>query len=303
MAEVFISYSSVDSVKAKDIVDRIEGAGITCWISQRDIPPGADYAIEIPKAISACSYFVLLLTNAAQESPYVMLELDQAFKQKKEIIPILLEQVVENEKTNFFLNAKQKLDATKSITAAVNNVLRRIRPNITENPVSESSNLNKDISRRKALRCPHCGCTVIKQKRYFLDRYLYPKEGNIKNNAVDTWIIRNRVSIEGWILCYAAIASLALILILLAGSKKTVIEIITLGVILAAHALLGAAASKASDIPDLLGQLINVISSSKLKYWTFRCAGCEKNFSILLPRDAQLKDLAPDLVENNSQEE
>jgi hypothetical protein len=297
MAEVFISYSSADSVKAKDIVDRIEGAGITCWISQRDIPPGADYAIEIPKAITACSYFVLLLTNAAQESPYVMLELDQAFKQKKEIIPILLEQVVENEKTNFFLNAKQKLDATKSITAAVNNVLRRIRPN--SSPLENANDqLAQTIDKPKEIvRCPHCGCPVVKRKRLFLDRYLYPEEGVLEEENMAMLLVKNRNMIEPILMLISMIGMFCSFILLITCKDKGLLQIICIVLIGLMNGAIAVVIGNKKTC-DVIGELIWAVEDSGLKYWTFRCAKCEKYFSILLPKDKKLKDLIPGLLED-----
>lgn len=51
MAQTFISFSSKDIETALRVHDALTVRGIDCWISERDIPTGANFQIEIPKAI------------------------------------------------------------------------------------------------------------------------------------------------------------------------------------------------------------------------------------------------------------
>lgn len=162
MADVFISCSSVDEAKVNEILHRLEEAGISCWLSRRDIPQGADYAVEIPNAIAACGHFLVLLSNAANESPYVMLELDLALDQKKKIIPILLELTETDEEIIFYRNEKQKIDATENLTAAIDSVISRIKEN--ENHGAEDQPLSDEKYELKIIKCPRCGSTNLKVK-------------------------------------------------------------------------------------------------------------------------------------------
>ena len=149
MAVVFLSQSSRDENKALEALKLLEEAGIPCWYAPRDTQPGANYALEIPRAIEECSYFVLLLSNESQESPYVKLELDQAIKRKKAILPVLLEQMQQTEDTNFFLNAKQAVDGTKDFSAAIRKVIARI-----------NGNTHVRESHPDYICCPRCGKSV-----------------------------------------------------------------------------------------------------------------------------------------------
>lgn len=162
MADVFISCSSADEAKVNEILHRLEEAGISCWLSRRDIPQGADYAVEIPNAIAACGHFLVLLSNAANESPYVMLELDLALDQKKKIIPILLELTETDEEIVFYRNEKQKIDATEDLTAAIDSVISRIKEN--ENHGAEDQPLSDEKYELKIIKCPRCGSTNLKVK-------------------------------------------------------------------------------------------------------------------------------------------
>ncbi|MBQ2283494.1 MAG: toll/interleukin-1 receptor domain-containing protein, partial [Agathobacter sp.] len=78
MHDVFISYKSEDEALAMRVRAVLEANGVPCWIAARDIQPGANYAVDIPAAIESASVFVLVLTEQAQESPWILKELDSA---------------------------------------------------------------------------------------------------------------------------------------------------------------------------------------------------------------------------------
>ena len=78
MKEVFISYSSQDSTSAETVRDVLESNGLSCWMAPRDIPGGSDYTKEIPVAIRECTVFVLILSQHAQDSQWVLKELSSA---------------------------------------------------------------------------------------------------------------------------------------------------------------------------------------------------------------------------------
>lgn len=83
MHDVFISYKSDDSALAMKVVKALEDSGIPCWIAERDIQTGSNYATDIPNAINNAKYFVLILTDKSQNSPWVQKELGLAITQKK----------------------------------------------------------------------------------------------------------------------------------------------------------------------------------------------------------------------------
>lgn len=103
MAQVFISYSSKDEAKARNIVNQLESAGFSCWIACRDIPVGGDFGKTIPPAIRNSPVFVLLLSQNSLESEDVYGELVLAKRnaQKKLIIPLMLEQCHPLDKEGF----------------------------------------------------------------------------------------------------------------------------------------------------------------------------------------------------------
>ncbi len=89
--DVFISYSSKNFSLTETICNRLEDAGIKCWMAPRDIPPGSSYAEEIPPAIKAAKVFLLVFSQFANQSEYVLKELSTAIDSKKTVIPFLIE--------------------------------------------------------------------------------------------------------------------------------------------------------------------------------------------------------------------
>jgi hypothetical protein len=75
MADIFISHSSKDSKTAMKIVSYLEENGLTCWISSRDIPAGADWAANISAAINSAKVFLLLYSRNSSASEQVSREL------------------------------------------------------------------------------------------------------------------------------------------------------------------------------------------------------------------------------------
>ena len=57
---IFISHSSRDRDWAYRLINDLEKRGVPCWISSRDIEPGADYQKSIVDALEAAPAMVLL---------------------------------------------------------------------------------------------------------------------------------------------------------------------------------------------------------------------------------------------------
>ena len=68
MSAVFISYASRDAALAHDLVEGLEAAGVACWISLRDVAPGANYQESIVAAIRGGRAMVVLVSEAANAS-------------------------------------------------------------------------------------------------------------------------------------------------------------------------------------------------------------------------------------------
>ena len=127
MKEVFISYSTVDTVSAETVRNVLEKNGLSCWMAPRDIPGGSNYTKEIPGAIRNCKAFVLILSENAQNSHWVLKELDSAVNCGKVILPFMVEDCALNDEFNFLLTGAQRYAAYQKKAEALEILIGRIR--------------------------------------------------------------------------------------------------------------------------------------------------------------------------------
>ncbi|OPL17796.1 MAG: hypothetical protein AVO35_07920 [Candidatus Aegiribacteria sp. MLS_C] len=109
---IFVSHSSSDDRKVRRLVEFLEDSGFRCWVSYRDIPPGADWAETIYDAIAGSSGMVLVFSGHANDSRQIRNELDIATNLKKTIIPIKLEDIELSKGLKYFTGSHQWLDAS-----------------------------------------------------------------------------------------------------------------------------------------------------------------------------------------------
>lgn len=108
---VFISYTTEDYSEACWVKDRLEQAGIPCWMAPSSIPGGSDYTSEIPRAIRECSAFVVIVSAKSQESKWVPREIDQAINAGKLILPFCIDQAPLKDNFVFFFSTIQRYTA------------------------------------------------------------------------------------------------------------------------------------------------------------------------------------------------
>lgn len=139
MRQVFISYSSKDYAQALAVRNVLEQNGITCWMAPESIPGGSNYTKEIPIAIRGCQAFVLMLSNNAQNSHWVLKELDSAVNAGKIILPFQLEDVPLSDEFNFLLTGAQRYDAYQRKAEAMSLLVSRIKAIIQAGGVAPES--------------------------------------------------------------------------------------------------------------------------------------------------------------------
>lgn len=112
-AEVFISYAKENLSVAMALTNYLEKQGVNCWTAYKNIPPGGDYAVEIPKAINNVSAVIVIFSSDAQHSLFVRKEVDYALSQKPviPIIPFLIENIEPNESYRWLFSNVQWLNA------------------------------------------------------------------------------------------------------------------------------------------------------------------------------------------------
>lgn len=182
MHDVFISYSTKDIQRAEAIRNVLEDNGISCWMAPRDIPAGSNYSREIPVAIRTCQVFLLILSNYAQESPWVLKELDSAVNCAKVIIPFMLEDFSLNDEFNFLLTGAQRYSAYQKKAEVIETLIARIRA-ITGAPEKETHvediALPKPEKAEKAVsggNCPACSGGNLEELQKKIGKYTWKEK-------------------------------------------------------------------------------------------------------------------------------
>ena len=93
--KVFISYSTKDLSRAKQIKKSLEEVGSAVYVAEINLNPGQDLAVTIVSEIKQCDLFILLWSSHAKYSNWVPQEIGIAKGLAKPIIPIMLHKNLE----------------------------------------------------------------------------------------------------------------------------------------------------------------------------------------------------------------
>lgn len=109
--QVFISYASVDRTEALKVCEAIERRGTNCWISMRDVAPGANYQEAIVQSIRDARAMVLVFSAAANKSDEIKKELSLASRYRVPVLAIRIENVDPSDAFAYELSTRQWIDA------------------------------------------------------------------------------------------------------------------------------------------------------------------------------------------------
>lgn len=90
MSHIFISYARTDSEFVNWLSENLQDKGYPVWLDYLNLPGGVRWEEEIRKGIQDCTYFVLVATPNAETSDYVGIEIREARKHSKPIIPLMM---------------------------------------------------------------------------------------------------------------------------------------------------------------------------------------------------------------------
>lgn len=121
--DVFISHSSEDISAANNVRRALEGRGLGCWMSPRDVVVGESFDEAILETISACRAVLVILSARANESTTVKREIEAAIKRNIPLIPFRIEPVALGPSLRFFLGTHQWVDGAADVTEAQVDVL------------------------------------------------------------------------------------------------------------------------------------------------------------------------------------
>ncbi|MEZ5994805.1 MAG: TIR domain-containing protein [Hyphomonadaceae bacterium] len=89
MADVFISYSREDRVRAEQVAQGLQAMGLSCFWDT-DIPPGQTWADYIESKLSQCKAVVVLWSEHSTKSQWVREEARMG-RDKARLIPVMLD--------------------------------------------------------------------------------------------------------------------------------------------------------------------------------------------------------------------
>jgi hypothetical protein len=112
--DVFIGHAHKDKSVADAICERLESAGVRCWIAGRDISAGEDWTEATRNAIGSSRVMVLLLSENANSAPHIQREIAHAFYTKRIIIPLRLTNTLPSRDFLFYLGNVRWFDAFSS---------------------------------------------------------------------------------------------------------------------------------------------------------------------------------------------
>lgn len=130
MGYAFISYSTKNQQMADSFKTLFNQNGVATWMAPGDIPFGSTYTSTINRAIKGASCFVLLLSESAQGSQWVLKETERAVSTGKTIFTVMLDDVPLNDDFEFVLSTSQAV-AIRRINKNDDNIKRLLQAVIT----------------------------------------------------------------------------------------------------------------------------------------------------------------------------
>ncbi|MBV9875207.1 MAG: TIR domain-containing protein [Verrucomicrobia bacterium] len=129
--DVFISHSSKDRLTANAVCNRLESAGIRCWVAPRDIIPGEGWSEAIMRGIDGAKVMVLVFSENANTSAHVRREVAHACDHEITVIPLRIRDVIPKQGLKYYLDELHWLDALtpplashlETLTTRVKNIL------------------------------------------------------------------------------------------------------------------------------------------------------------------------------------
>jgi outer membrane protein OmpA-like peptidoglycan-associated protein len=106
----FISFSSKDRETVERIRHGLETRNVSCWMSTRDIPPGADFQEAIINALEGSKVMLLVFSANANNSAEVKKEVVLASEYKIPLVPVRIENVLPSGAFRYQLTTRNYLD-------------------------------------------------------------------------------------------------------------------------------------------------------------------------------------------------
>ena len=163
---LFISHSSNDKEVARVLCRELERASLPCWLAERDILPGQEWAESIISAIEKSDAMLLIFSASANASPHVLREVERAVSKGIQIVPVRIDDTEPSRSMELFITVSHWLyAANESVASFVPRLIEACRRitgksgKTTPSPAqSRQSNFSLDDDRQtppdRVLRAP-----------------------------------------------------------------------------------------------------------------------------------------------------
>lgn len=126
--DVFISHSTDDKLVALALCNKLESAGVRCWIAPRDVGPGEEWGKAIVDAITGCPLMVLVFSSKANQSRHIHREVQTAFEKDSIVIPFRVENTQPTGTMEYYLGSVHWLDAlTQPVEEHLQALVERVK--------------------------------------------------------------------------------------------------------------------------------------------------------------------------------
>jgi tetratricopeptide (TPR) repeat protein len=148
---VFVCYAREDKDFVLDLAEKLKHQGVSVWLDQWEIPPGANWSRTIEKALNECTHLLVVLSPPAVESDEVEAEWYEALDEKKVVVPILYQscqmpvRLKRIQYIDFTSNCPDKKAALNDLLLALKGVPRQAEsPTLKENLSAPSRNVTNE---------------------------------------------------------------------------------------------------------------------------------------------------------------
>lgn len=128
--DVFISHSSADLAVSEKLYEYLEANGIKCWIDTKNVT--GLYARSIIEGIKQSQIMVVVFSGHSNVSPHVENEVDNAFNERKVIIPFRIEDIEMSDVLKYYLRKSHYVDGFLDPVAAFPVLKEQIISNLPE---------------------------------------------------------------------------------------------------------------------------------------------------------------------------
>lgn len=89
MTDIFISYARADQAAASAVHQQLVAGGVSVFMADRSIEPGADWRSRIEREIQGARLVLVLASQAGCQSAWVQNEVGMAVSARRKIIPVI----------------------------------------------------------------------------------------------------------------------------------------------------------------------------------------------------------------------